>query len=120
MPSIRDLFSVILLTQNVCRLGSRYLLLPIGKTRTTLRLSISAVHKAVYALLDKFKKPPNGSFLKMPSTGIEPVAFPMSRAHRPLTGKFLVEKLALRLPFFTIVKILPIEVIEQSILRTNL
>ena len=35
--------------------------------------------ESVYALLDKFKKLPFGSFSNLPSTGIEPVTFPMSR-----------------------------------------
>lgn len=33
----------------------------------------------IYALPDEFKKPPFRVVLNLPSTGIEPVAFPMSR-----------------------------------------
>ena len=36
----------------------------------------------------------------VPSTGIEPVTFPMSRAHRPLTGKFLVDKMSVSFDIF--------------------
>ena len=49
------------------------------QTRIRLRLSNPAAHKAVYALLDKFKNHPKGWFSNLPSTGIEPVTFPMSR-----------------------------------------
>ncbi len=35
--------------------------------------------ESVYALVDKFKNHPEGWFPNLPSTGIEPVAFPMSR-----------------------------------------